>query len=409
MDASFDIVFSSNVLEHVTDMDGLNTEIVRVLKPTGTAIHFVPTSIWRTLSLLAHYPALARDTAGRAFGRTQVNPPRAGVEESSSPVVAVSSRETTLQKIVRRSVPRLHGSEGTPLGELRRFSKPQWDRFFARHGWHTIGYERSAMILSGETLLGDRLPLGSRRSIAAQIGGSAHLYILKRDPTQAQAQAQRFAYYERHYRDLLPSDRDAAILDIGCGQGDLLRFLHAEGYRAVAGIDADAKLVDAIEPMEGVMISQATASADFLRERPQAYDTIIMKQMIYYLSRSDASDFVRAAAGALKPGGQLIVEVFNGALLSAPYTEAKDPGILTRYTEHSLRGLLEANGFAMTQLSGLPDAAPGLRAGVYYALRNVWIAIWRRILILERGMTTVCRPSSANTSSPARQSASSPA
>src|SRR5262249_57567979 len=42
-DASVDVVFSSNVLEHVTDLSRMHAEIRRVLAPGGTCVHVLPT------------------------------------------------------------------------------------------------------------------------------------------------------------------------------------------------------------------------------------------------------------------------------------------------------------------------------------------------------------------------------
>jgi len=49
-DNSFDIVYSSNVLEHVVDLDTLTAEMRRVLRPGGIALHLLPNSKWRLLS-----------------------------------------------------------------------------------------------------------------------------------------------------------------------------------------------------------------------------------------------------------------------------------------------------------------------------------------------------------------------
>lgn len=53
--ASFDIVFSSNVLEHVRELPELLAETRRVLKPGGIAIHLLPSASWRFWTFLAHY------------------------------------------------------------------------------------------------------------------------------------------------------------------------------------------------------------------------------------------------------------------------------------------------------------------------------------------------------------------
>ncbi len=57
-DHFFDIVFSSNVLEHVEKIDKVLSESKRVLKPTGLAIHIMPTPSWRFWTIISHYPYL---------------------------------------------------------------------------------------------------------------------------------------------------------------------------------------------------------------------------------------------------------------------------------------------------------------------------------------------------------------
>ncbi|MDH4230867.1 MAG: class I SAM-dependent methyltransferase, partial [Nitrospirota bacterium] len=52
---SFDIVFSSNVLEHIPHANAFQREIRRVLKPGGTAVHFLPSGSWRFWTIVTHY------------------------------------------------------------------------------------------------------------------------------------------------------------------------------------------------------------------------------------------------------------------------------------------------------------------------------------------------------------------
>jgi SAM-dependent methyltransferase len=54
-DASFDIVFSSNVMEHICDHQ-TNREIQRVLRSDGYCVHVIPTHIWRFWTTLSAFP-----------------------------------------------------------------------------------------------------------------------------------------------------------------------------------------------------------------------------------------------------------------------------------------------------------------------------------------------------------------
>ena len=54
-DKKFDIVFSSNVLEHLTNLDQIQREIYRVLKDDGFCIHILPSSSWRFWTILSSF------------------------------------------------------------------------------------------------------------------------------------------------------------------------------------------------------------------------------------------------------------------------------------------------------------------------------------------------------------------
>ena len=55
-DASIDIVYSSNVLEYVADLQQMHSEILRVLKPDGYCVHVLPTHGWRVWTTISSYP-----------------------------------------------------------------------------------------------------------------------------------------------------------------------------------------------------------------------------------------------------------------------------------------------------------------------------------------------------------------
>ncbi|MCY4397033.1 MAG: class I SAM-dependent methyltransferase [Rhodospirillaceae bacterium] len=51
-DNSFDLVYSSNVLEHVEEIDLCLSEIYRVLRPSGIGIHSMPSRHWKVFNSL---------------------------------------------------------------------------------------------------------------------------------------------------------------------------------------------------------------------------------------------------------------------------------------------------------------------------------------------------------------------
>ncbi len=179
-DASFDVVYSSNVLEHVTKLDALNAEMRRVLRPSGVAVHLLPNPQWRFISLLSYYPGQAIDLL-RVLRRRLLGP-------QAEPAAILSDAQTSVpvaprslgSKIRARLLPPTHGAVGTPLTELSRYSKRQWDRYFTGTGWTIAHYGNNGMLASGDYLLGRALPPALRKALGKAIGGIAHIYVLRR-------------------------------------------------------------------------------------------------------------------------------------------------------------------------------------------------------------------------------------
>jgi SAM-dependent methyltransferase len=195
------------------------------------------------------------------------------------------------------------------------------------------------------------------------------------------------ATLELNYRRWLPQDKQAPILDLGCGNGRVLRYLSALGYSQVKGVDRDPDELAEAKGLPGVTVECAEVGLDYLRAHRGKFKLIILKQMIYYIDRRDVQAFMQAVRDALTDDGMVLVEFFNASLLSSRFTELKDPFIRTGYTEHAMRRLLAAAGLFNGFMGG-EVAAPGrpIVSITYRCLRRVWVAMLRAVYILERGM-----------------------
>jgi 2-polyprenyl-3-methyl-5-hydroxy-6-metoxy-1,4-benzoquinol methylase len=189
-----------------------------------------------------------------------------------------------------------------------------------------------------------------------------------------------------NYRTLLPADRGARILDVGCGTGRLMRYLVDQGYADVHGVDNDADVVASTRSAVSPNVSVTDDLAGWLQSRPGEFDLIVARQMIYYLPPVRAVAALTAARSALSAHGSIVVEVFNAATLTGPVVMHKDLDILCAYTEHSLRDLLQRAGFSRIEVVGSRDAARGARRAAFLALNRSWRAALRLIYTAERGL-----------------------
>lgn len=179
-DGVVDIVFSSNVLEHVRDLDSMLAETLRVLGPDGIAIHILPTSAWRFWTTVAHIPWLFKMTFRKIIRGRRVVPASAQeiCEGDSSVLPDRSSPWLDL-------IPRRHGERGNLLTEHWYFSSAWWHRTFERAGFKVTLASPVWLSYSGCMIFGAALPLSARSTLARVLGPSTRIYVLRPDKSNS--------------------------------------------------------------------------------------------------------------------------------------------------------------------------------------------------------------------------------
>lgn len=167
-DASLDVVFSSNVLEHISDLHHVLLETVRVLRPDGVAIHILPTPAWRLWTTLTYYPWLLKRALQQLTGRRR--------RTSGQPA---PGRKPTLSEILW---PAPHGERGNTITEAWYFSRRWWHSAFERAGFEIVESAPVALAYTGSMLLGDRLSIAARRRWAMALGSACRIYVVRPRP-----------------------------------------------------------------------------------------------------------------------------------------------------------------------------------------------------------------------------------
>lgn len=166
-DASFDLVFSSNVMEHVDDFAALQSEQMRVLRPEGKALHVVPSGVWAAATLAGYWLTLPR-AAARKLRRGQAT-------------VAASNSAPLGSSLKNRLIPPAHGVFAKSLtAEISEFSEQNWRGRFEGSGWRVEQYFRVALFYTGHAVFGARLPWAARTLLARGGLGACHCYVLRR-------------------------------------------------------------------------------------------------------------------------------------------------------------------------------------------------------------------------------------
>lgn len=170
---SFDIVFSSNVLEHVLELAPLQDEIKRVLRPGGYCVHLMPTAAWRFWTSCTHYTEMAQ-RLGSLFPRLVPRGISRRAVADAARVLALVVATTKQYAIVGR-----HGEEGTALTELVTFSPRHWRKHFISQRFDVQEIAPVGLFYTGHMLFGNRLGLGSRQSLAGVFGSACAIYVVR--------------------------------------------------------------------------------------------------------------------------------------------------------------------------------------------------------------------------------------
>lgn len=158
-DGGFDLVYSSNLLEHLPDPARALRGIHRILGDDGTAVHVVPNVFWKVVQLAGFYPDLALRTL-RALG-ARVGPHAAPAEAAAPPPPTNNPKSPAHQERVLWPTP--HGAYRSNLEELHAFSQRRWLREFDASGFAVEKVLRGP-VASGYGFGLDRVRLGLERA-----------------------------------------------------------------------------------------------------------------------------------------------------------------------------------------------------------------------------------------------------
>ena len=139
-DDTFDIIFSSNVLEHIPHLREFQNEIHRVLKPDGCVLHILPSGSWRFWASITH--------------------------------------------LLRQwTIPKPHGEHaGNALAEMCYFSKRWWINLFHETGWIVAVQTKNSLFYSGYSIMDSRISIPMRKKMSRFLGSSCNIFLLRHAP-----------------------------------------------------------------------------------------------------------------------------------------------------------------------------------------------------------------------------------
>jgi 2-polyprenyl-3-methyl-5-hydroxy-6-metoxy-1,4-benzoquinol methylase len=154
-----------------------------------------------------------------------------------------------------------------------------------------------------------------------------------------------FPVLKYYYGGFLPGNKNARIVDLGCGTGEFVFWLNESGYINSYGIDLNEELVKK-GISEGVSNLEVDDIFSHLEKSEEEFDLIIMRDVLEHFEREEIIEIVELIKTALKKNGKLILQVPNG---QSPFYGRIFFGDFTHtnaFTDLSLKQIFLAVGFS---------------------------------------------------------------
>ncbi len=187
----FDLVYSSNLLEHLPDPASALRGAHEVLKDDGITIHVVPNPTWKLFHLLLyplHLLVRALEIISERVRPREQEPGYKAIDANESQVLNPKTKRRRRSKLNRILIPEPHGVSDSNFKEFQAFSKSRWERELELAGFEVL------VVLKGPLASGYGFGLDFFRNSLRKLGViSEHVYVAKK--------AGKASRYEKYFPD----------------------------------------------------------------------------------------------------------------------------------------------------------------------------------------------------------------
>jgi predicted TPR repeat methyltransferase len=198
---------------------------------------------------------------------------------------------------------------------------------------------------------------------------------------------QRAPYLRHLIKAHFPADRNARILDLGCGSGALLYFLREAGYKFTAGVDTSAEQVEQARQSGFSDVYQGDVFTFLAATAADSYDVIAAFDIIEHLTTSELLTFADEVYRALAPGGVWIVHAPNAEGFMGSRIRYSDLTHEQAFTSASIAQLAGATGFRSSECFEDAPIVHGVKSIARLFIWKLGRGLLRLLFIAETGDT----------------------
>lgn len=186
--------------------------------------------------------------------------------------------------------------------------------------------------------------------------------------------------FKKNYFRFFPKNKNAKILDIGPGRGEMLTCLHNEGYVNLKAIDISSSITNFCINL-GYDCELVVNTQSYLAQHKNTYDLISMCDVLEHIPKVKAIDILLCLKEALTNNGSAIIQLPNMQSADASLYMYHDFTHEVGYTEHSLFQLLKTCGFSKIDFYGFEYLDDSFKSKIHAFIRKIY---WKNLKIKRK-------------------------
>jgi 2-polyprenyl-3-methyl-5-hydroxy-6-metoxy-1,4-benzoquinol methylase len=182
----------------------------------------------------------------------------------------------------------------------------------------------------------------------------------------------------------LPEERNALILELGSGSGELIRSMIEAGYSRVSGVDLSEEQVAHAHALG----TESVAHGDLferLAVQEEPLDAAVCVDVLEHLEKPEVLRALQAIRAVLAPGGRVVVRVpnaqspFGGRFRYGDFTHE------TGFTQLSAQQVMLATGYSWVRIYPAEPVVHGFISAIRLGLWKLIASIIKFALAVETG------------------------
>jgi 2-polyprenyl-3-methyl-5-hydroxy-6-metoxy-1,4-benzoquinol methylase len=204
------------------------------------------------------------------------------------------------------------------------------------------------------------------------------------NPSQAslnQYNKSTFMIFNGLYSEYLGNDKSIHILDVGCGDGMIIKWLHSIGFRNVEGVDISSQQVEICK--ESGLDVKCSDVFSYINQAGKVPDLIIMRDVLEHMTLDEIEDFL----GIIKSlgGAKLVIQTPNAESFTATRNLYGDATHVRIFTWHSIKQIFSASEWEDIEIREVFIPIFNIKSLIFFMLAKLSSWLYMIVCFMETG------------------------